>query len=138
MFSKLVFTAGTQHIEFHLHELVKIADAVIEATPSQEVQAMPHHVWDFIYDDVLDFGTYFEELSKDTLDPILFIPPHTSQLNHPHQWLSVLPEIKRVDPQSPLIEWWFLIAGRLISVKNKNRCDVYLFLKTATDSARLS
>ncbi len=128
MFSKLTFSINGKNVDFHIHELVSIVNKICKAYPRQPIQAMRHDQWDFILDDIKDQGISIPALQTDTLDPILFVPPHIGDLTAPAQWHSVKASLMQIPTDSSLVSWWFLVAGRLIAVKNKNVCNIYFFL----------
>lgn len=134
MFSKLTFSINGKNVDFHIHELVSIVSKVCKDYPLQPIQMMRHDQWHFILDDINDQGTFMHALKTDALDPILFVPPHIGNLTTPAQWHSVKASLMQIPTDSSLVSWWFLIAGRLIAVKNKNACDIYLSLDSSREN----
>src|SRR4051812_2561295 len=105
MFSKLVFTIEDKKIEFHLHEIVKIALDILKDIKGEKVVIPKAGMFNSFLNSILKKGLK----RKDAIDKYLLIPLHISGLNTLGKWLFVAKSLAENYQRESLSGWWVII-----------------------------
>ena len=132
MFSKLIFTIDEQEIEFHSHEMVKIAKNIMEEikeTKEGKVSIPDYKSFNNEIEEKFDkfinaflSGSFSSTGATLPLVKELFFPPYVECPNTVGKWLFLAHYLAQDYEKEPIKGWWFNVANRLILLKNdKNK-----------------
>jgi len=131
MFSKLVFTVEGEIVEFHAHEIVRIAAAVLNETTHAKLAETKEEPYP-----KLPTQEFAEVYLKNCLSvysqkiftcppselPIaaLLVPFHFNQPSTIKNWMFVTKSLADQYKKDKRKGWWCIIADRLIFIRNKD------------------
>jgi hypothetical protein len=117
MFSKLVFAVESIKIEFHLHEIVKIAQQIVDDTKDEKIVIPSKGMYQKILMTAMN-GMGDQDVINGKIDQFLLIPMVISKVDNIKKWLYVARQLKIKYEKEPLKGWWINIGYRLVLIKN--------------------
>ncbi len=126
--SKLIFNLNGEDIELHAHEVIEIAQKVINAEPGTEVNIISPNNINMILDDLQELGPFASAAENGALDSFLFIPAHAGGVDRLKKWLFVAKYFADIHAADSVLGWWLHVAGRLLFLKNSQTDEHHFYV----------
>lgn len=116
LISKLIFNINGENIELHAHEVIEIAQKIIDAEPGEEADIISPD--NMILDALQELDSFAVATENGVLDSFLFIPAHAGGMDSLKKWLFVAKYFANTYAADPALGWWLNVADRLLLLKN--------------------